>query len=68
MPWLFIQGRDYPGTARAEDNLRHPALRALDGTLFAGELTDRDWICGTPRVLEAVAAMRDLRLHMEAAQ
>jgi iron complex transport system substrate-binding protein len=67
-PDVIIQGRDYPGTARAEDNLRHPALRALTSTRLAGELTDRDWICGTPHVLEAIATMRALRLEMEAAQ
>ena len=65
-PDVIIQGRNYPGAARAEDNLDHPALRALRGTVLAGELTDRDWICGTPQVLRAIAAMRDLRLRLEA--
>lgn len=65
-PDVIITGRDYPGSARAEDNLRHPALRALKHTRLAGELTDRDWICGTPLVLEAVRSMRALRLEMEA--
>ncbi|WP_290558926.1 ABC transporter substrate-binding protein [Aestuariivita sp.] len=65
-PDLIIQGRDYPGQARAEDTLDHPALLALSDTLQAGQLTDRDWICGTPQVLNAIRAMRDLRLSMEA--
>lgn len=60
-PEVIITGRNYPGHARAEDNLVHPALRALQGSYFAGELTDRDWICGTPRVLNAVRAMASLR-------
>ncbi len=67
-PDVIIQGRDYPGQARAEDNLNHPALQALPNTLMAGELTDRDWICGTPQVLNAIEDMRDLRLSMEPAQ
>lgn len=67
-PDVIIQGRDYPGQARAEDNLDHPALHALPDTLMAGEITDRDWICGTPQVLRAVADMRDLRLRMERAR
>ena len=67
-PDVIIQGRDYPGQARAEDNLTHPALTALTGTLMAGELTDRDWICGTPQVLSAIEDMRALRLSMEPAQ
>ena len=64
-PDVIIQGRNYPGYARAEDNLDHPALHGLKDTVLAGELTDRDWICGTPQVLEAVAAMRALRLRLE---
>lgn len=64
-PDVIIQGRNYPGHARAEDNLDHPALRGLKQTVLAGELTDRDWICGTPQVLEAIAAMRSLRLRLE---
>ncbi len=67
-PDVIIQGRDYPGQARAEDNLTHPALTALSGTRMAGELTDRDWICGTPQVLNAIRDMRDLRLSMEAGE
>ena len=67
-PDVIVQGRDYPGQARAEDILIHPALRALADTRVAGTLTDRDWICGTPLVLSAVRAMRDLRLSLEAGQ
>ncbi len=67
-PDVIITGRDYPGQARAEDNLNHPALRALPGTRLAGTLTDRDWICGTPKVLNAVRIMRALRLSVEVTQ
>lgn len=67
-PDVIIEGRDYPGQARAEDNLNHPALAALKDTRKAGHLTDRDWICGTPQVLEAVRVMRDLRLSLEPAR
>jgi len=65
-PDVIITGRDYPGQARAENNLTHPALRALDHTRIAPTLSDRDWICGTPQVLDAVRAMRKLRLSLEA--
>ena len=67
-PDVIVQGRDYPGQARAEDNLTHPALHALADITVAGTLTDRDWICGTPQVISAVRAMRDLRLSVEAGQ
>ena len=67
-PEVIIIGRDYPGQARAEEPLAHPALRALTGTRIAATLTDRDWICGTPRVLGAIRRLRDLRLSLEAAR
>lgn len=67
-PDVIIEGRDYPGQARAEEVLHHPALHALSGTRVAGTVTDRDWICGTPLVLSAVRNIRDLRLSLEAAQ
>lgn len=65
-PDVIVIGRDYPGQSRAEDNLTHPALHALAETVTAGTLTDRDWICGTPQILNAVAAMRDLRRSLGA--
>jgi len=64
-PEVIVSGRDYPGQARAEEVLSHPALHALPGTRVAGTLTDRDWICGTPLVLTAVEKMRALRLSLE---
>ncbi|XHY18859.1 Vitamin B12-binding protein (plasmid) [Pseudoseohaeicola sp. NH-UV-7] len=67
-PDIIIQGRDYPGQSRSEDNFNHPALHALTGTVMAGELTDRDWICGTPQVLNAIRAMRDLRIRIGGTQ
>jgi iron complex transport system substrate-binding protein len=67
-PDVIIQGRNYPGAARAEDNLDHPALSSLKGTYMAGELTDRDWVCGTPTVLNAVRTMVDLRKQVEVRQ
>lgn len=67
-PDVIVQGRDYPGASRAEDNLHHPALRALKDARFTSDMTDRDWICGTPHVLEAVRDMRALRLDLEVAR
>lgn len=64
-PDVIIEGRDYPGQARAESNLSHPALSALPDTVIARGLLDSTWICGSPAVLQAVAKMRDLRLSLE---
>jgi iron complex transport system substrate-binding protein len=64
-PEVIVRGRDYPGRARAEDTLTHPALRALNARISA-TLTDRDWLCGTPLVLNPVRRLRALRLGPEA--
>ena len=66
-PDVVIAGRNYPGQARAEDNLDHPALHALRGSVM-GQLVDRDWICGTPDVLTALRDMAALRQRWQAAQ
>nr|WP_239520659.1 ABC transporter substrate-binding protein [Pseudooceanicola aestuarii] len=60
-PDMVITGRPHPGAARAEEILHHPALQALRRRAAGAVLTDRDWICGTPHVLDAVARMRALR-------
>lgn len=67
-PDLVILGRTYPGSSRAEEILRHPALDALRGRSATETLTDRDWICGTPYVLRAVADLREARLKLEASR
>jgi iron complex transport system substrate-binding protein len=60
-PEVIIAGHNFPGSARAEDALDHPALLALSGSYYAGELTSPDWTCGTPRVLGALRDMVKLR-------
>lgn len=46
------------GVSRAEDVLTHPALA---GFRQAGALTDEDWACATPFVLDAVARLVAVR-------
>lgn len=60
-PDVIVTGRAFPGASRAQDNLTHPALRALAGSYYAGALTNRDWVCGAPQVLRAVETMVRLR-------
>lgn len=60
-PEAVITSRPYPGNARAEAVLQHPALRAAQSRHAVGRFSDRDWVCGTPYVLRAVADMADLR-------
>lgn len=57
-PDVVIRGRDYPGQSRAEDAFSHPALAGLT---VKNALDVRDWTCGTPHVLDAIRALRDLR-------
>ncbi|MGY6411481.1 MAG: ABC transporter substrate-binding protein [Alkalilacustris sp.] len=58
-PDLVVTGRPFPGASRAEELTGHPALLA---TAPAGvALTDRDWVCGLPHVLNAVEAMLEAR-------
>lgn len=55
-PDLVVLGDTYPGNSRAEEILSHPALKALPGG--RQQLEDRDWVCGLPVVVNAVARMR----------
>lgn len=65
-PDIVISGQPYPGASRSEEILGHPVVRALRDTAVGAVLTDRDWVCGTPQVLNAIEEMRDIRRRMEA--
>ncbi|MDU8913691.1 ABC transporter substrate-binding protein [Aestuariicoccus sp. MJ-SS9] len=60
-PDLVLIGRPYGGHARATELLQHPVLRE-SGKLRVVE-GGADWTCETPALLDAVAAMRALRLE-----
>ena len=64
-PEAIISGRRYPGRSRSEEILDHPALAALRESAAAARIEDADWICGTPRVLRAIAGMVRLRRSIE---
>lgn len=66
-PDLVIGTSPYPGASRSEEILRHPALLSLTEAARGAE-SGPDWICGTPKVLEALAEMSDLRAEIEAAR
>ena len=61
-PDLVVTGRPWPGASRAEEVTGHPALAASAPAGVA--LTDRDWVCGLPHVLNAVEAMLDARRNL----
>ena len=64
LPDLVISGQPYPGASRAEEVLRHPALRDLQQRQSGATLADAEWVCGTPFVLRAVARLVDIRERM----
>ncbi|HHW34710.1 MAG TPA: ABC transporter substrate-binding protein [Paracoccus solventivorans] len=64
-PDLLIRGRRYAGRSRAEEVLDHPAVAALAERAGQTGIADQDWVCGTPRVLGAIARLRDARLGLE---
>lgn len=66
-PDALITGRRYPAASRAEEILDHPVVTVLRSNRMQGSVTDRDWVCGTPHVLRAVAGLLDLHDTGEAA-
>lgn len=64
-PDLLVEGRRYPGAARGQELLEHPALKALGQDKSTVVMSDPDWVCGTPYILRAVAQMREARLALQ---
>ena len=60
-PELVITGSRHRGNSRSEAILRHPALDEAAQFGTHRGLTNRDWICGTPRVLAAIDRIGSLR-------
>lgn len=58
-PDLLVLPEPYPGWSQAEEFLRHPALGAVTGARLV--LPDRNWICGTPALVENLARLRVAR-------
>lgn len=56
-PDLLVTSRRHDGAARAEESFDHPALAAIRREAGRAAVSDREWICGTPFVLDAVRAL-----------
>jgi iron complex transport system substrate-binding protein len=65
-PDLILVSQPYDSPAQATSMLQHPALQATGA--LRQVVDSPNWICGTPAVLDAVAAMRALREEWEATQ
>ena len=67
-PEMIVTSTPYPGASRSEEILVHPALSAVRSRAGQAQVADADWICGTPIILRAVAAMARAHDMLEAAQ
>jgi len=63
-PDALITSRPYRAASRAEEILDHPIVEALRSGRANGAFTDRDWVCGTPFVLNAIEDLGALRRDM----
>lgn len=54
-PDRLITGAKWPGQSQGEAILDHPALAAIAPA--ARQVTDRDWVCGTPFVARAIRSL-----------
>nr|WP_309504147.1 ABC transporter substrate-binding protein [uncultured Roseovarius sp.] len=64
-PDLVITGQRYPGASRSEEVLDHPVVATFRQTGATAAITDRDWICGTPHVLNAIKDLGQTRRALE---
>ncbi len=64
-PDAVIQSLPYDGGSRAEEIMNHPAVAAFRDDGQAAGLTNHDWVCGTPFVLQAIAEMAALRERVQ---
>lgn len=55
-PDRLITGAKWPGQSRSESILDHPVLDRLTPSMV--EVTDADWVCGTPFVLRAIGSLQ----------
>lgn len=67
-PELIVTSERYPGASRSEDILGHPALRAVQAKAGVELQSGADWVCGTPHLLRAIAAVQAARQALEAGE
>lgn len=60
-PDTVITSYSYPGASRSEDVMAHPVVRAFRKGGAGAAMTDHDWVCGTPFVLQAVEKLGRVR-------
>lgn len=64
-PDIIILSQPGRGYARAEEITRHPALDHLKDTTSREAMTSKDWVCDTPRILDAIETLANLRTSFD---
>ena len=67
-PDAILTSEPYPGASRSESILQHPVVTGLRDRLADAAVTDRDWVCGTPFVLDAIERTAEMRRAVEEAR
>ncbi len=60
-PEVIITSATYPNASRSETIMTHPVVKALGNPKMGEIATDHDWFCGSPKVLDAVERLADIR-------
>ena len=60
-PDVIVTSTPYPGASRSEEILAHPALAAIRRDAARAKVSDADWVCGTPALLNAIRTMAEAR-------
>ena len=60
-PDVIVTSTPYPGASRSEEILAHPALAAIRRDAARAKVSDADWVCGTPVLLNAMRTMAEAR-------
>lgn len=61
-PDLLVLPEPWPGWSQGEEMLRHPALAGIGAKRVV--LPDRNWVCGTPAMIENLDRLRAVRAEM----
>lgn len=65
-PDLIVEGRSFDPPSLAQMVFAHPALDHLKPTAGHAVVADRNWICGTPHVADAVETLAALAARIRA--
>jgi iron complex transport system substrate-binding protein len=61
IPDIVVTAQPYAGASRAEAIMEHPVVTSLRRDTNTASVTDSDWVCGTPFVLDAIDELARVR-------